>query len=442
MAPHEHMRSNPPRGVCHGGGALNVRRTRCCHLRGGLLWALRLPIWKIPAYNAGKRCKLKRLNGEDATIEPSGSSPNLQIAPTLSGLKLSHSRWLPTGGNMQSSSTKVWVVRAGRNSVYVEYFLEKRVVAIGWGEVGEIESTLPDVEIRRRFDEKWPSEKPRTRATWAAQVKRFLREVEEGDTVVTYDGGARLYHIGIVRSPAALDARVVDDQERQEFVRNVEWTDTCPRDNLSASTRNSLGSLATFFRVSTEAAVELQRSLSEEGAASLSDEGLSPISEQLDAVDILQEYISQSEQLVEDKIASLDWQQLQELVSGIMRGMGYRTRVSNLGSDRGVDVFASPDGLGLVEPRIFVEVKHRVGPVGAPLIRAFLGGRQQGDRCLYVSTGGFTKEARYEAARSSFPLTLVAMVELRELLVDYYETLDSESRSLVPLRKVFLPVSE
>ena len=341
---------------------------------------------------------------------------------------------------MQSSSANVWVVRAGRNGVYVEYFLEKGVVAIDWGEVGAIESTLSDVEIRRRFDEKWPTEKPRTRATWAAQVKRFLREVEEGDSVVTYDRGTRLYHIGIVRSPAALAARMVDDQERQEFVRNVDWTDTCPRDDLSASTRNSLGSIATFFRVSEEAAAELQRNLSEWGSASPSDEDMSPISDQLDAVEVLQEYISQSEQFVEDKIASLDWQQLQELVAGIMRGMGYRTRVSNPGPDRGVDVFASPDGLGLVEPRIFVEVKHRAGSVGAPLIRAFLGGRQQGDRCLYVSTGGFTTEARYEADRSSIPLTLVAMADLRELLVDYYETLDSESRALVPLRKVFLPV--
>ena len=343
---------------------------------------------------------------------------------------------------MQSPSTKVWVVRAGRNGVYAEYFLEKGVVAIGWGEVGEMEYTLPDVEIRRRFDEKWPTEKPRTRATWAAQAKRFLREVEEGDAVVTYDPETRLYHIGIVRSPAVLCPRIVDEQERQEFVRNVDWTGTCPRDDLSAGTRNSLGSIATFFRIPAEAAAELQRNLSEWGSTGPRDEDMSPISDQLDAVDILQEYISQSEQFVEDKIASLDGQQLQELVAGIMRGMGYRTKVSNPGPDRGVDVFASPDGLGLVEPRIFVEVKHRAGPVGAPLIRAFLGGRQQGDRCLYVSTGGFTKEARYEGDRSSIPLTLVDMADLRELLVDYYETLDSESRTLVPLRKVFLPVLE
>ena len=343
---------------------------------------------------------------------------------------------------MDSLSTKVWVVRAGPNGIYIEHFLEKGVAAIGWGEAGEIESTLPDVEIKRRFDKIWFDEKPRTRATWAAQVKRFLREVDEGDAVVTYDPGTRLYHIGIIRSQAELEARMVDDQERLEFVRKADWTGTRLRDDLSAGTRNSLGSLATFFRVSAEAAAELQRDVPEEEPESPSDEDLSFALDQLDAVDIFEDYISKSEQFVEDKIASLDAQQLQELVAGIMRGMGYRTRVSQPGPDRGVDVFASQDGLGLVEPRIFVEVKHRSGTVGAPLIRSFLGGRQPGDRCLYVSTGGFTTEARYEAERSSIPLSLVTMSDLRELLVDYYETLDSESRSLVPLRKVFLPVSE
>jgi len=48
-----------------------------------------------------------------------------------------------------------------------------------------------------------------------------------------------------------------------------------------------------------------------------------------------------------------------DLVAGVLRAMGYRTTVSAPGADRGVDIFASPDGLGLQEPRIFVEVKHR-----------------------------------------------------------------------------------
>ena len=95
---------------------------------------------------------------------------------------------------------------------------------------------------------------------------------------------------------------------------------------------------------------------------------------------------------------------MEHFVAGLLRAMGYRTTVSPTGADRGVDVFASPDGLGLEEPRVFVEVKHRrTEAMGAQALRSFLGGRTAGDRCLYVSTGGFTKDARYEADRSAVP---------------------------------------
>nr|WP_242588359.1 restriction endonuclease [Corallococcus macrosporus] len=55
--------------------------------------------------------------------------------------------------------------------------------------------------------------------------------------------------------------------------------------------------------------------------------------------------------------------------------MGYRTRVSEPGPDRGVDTFVSPDGLGLQKPHIFCEVKPGMGEeLGAQEIRFFLGG--------------------------------------------------------------------
>ena len=130
---------------------------------------------------------------------------------------------------------------------------------------------------------------------------------------------------------------------------------------------------------------------------------------------------------------------MQELVAGILEAMGYRTSVSRPGPDRGYDVFASPDGLGLEEPRIFVEVKHRPNTsIGAQDIRSFIGGRGAGDRCLYVSTGGFTKDARYEADRASVPLQLLGLVDLRKILVDYYDGLDEEIRSLLPLKRIYV----
>jgi len=78
--------------------------------------------------------------------------------------------------------------------------------------------------------------------------------------------------------------------------------------------------------------------------------------------------------------------------------------------------------------------------MGAPEIRSFLGGRKGGDRCLYVSTGGFTREARYEAERSSIPLTLITLRELRELVTQHYEELEATARALVPLRRMYWPM--
>jgi predicted Mrr-cat superfamily restriction endonuclease len=56
----------------------------------------------------------------------------------------------------------------------------------------------------------------------------------------------------------------------------------------------------------------------------------------------------------------------------------------------------------------------------------------------YVSTGGYSKEARYEADRSSIPINLLGIVELRKLLVEYYEKLDEDIKSLIPLKRIYV----
>ncbi len=76
---------------------------------------------------------------------------------------------------------------------------------------------------------------------------------------------------------------------------------------------------------------------------------------------------------------------------------------------------------------------------GSQQIRSFIGGRHKDDRGLYVSTGGFTKDARYEADRSTIPLTLWTLDDLVRALIENYEQVDIETKLLVPLKKTFLP---
>lgn len=97
--------------------------------------------------------------------------------------------------------------------------------------------------------------------------------------------------------------------------------------------------------------------------------------------------------------------------------MGYKTQVSPAGADRGKDIIASPDGFGFENPRIIVEVKHRREQMGSQQIRSFIGGRHKDDRGLYVSTGGFTKDARYEADGNAVNLLMTILICSHSILV-------------------------
>jgi restriction system protein len=123
-----------------------------------------------------------------------------------------------------------------------------------------------------------------------------------------------------------------------------------------------------------------------------------------------------------------------------LRAMGYKTRISPPGPDRGKDIIASPDALGFVGPRIVTEVKHRKGTMGAPEVRAFAGGLRNQDNGLYVSTDGFTREARYEADRANHPLTLMDSIDLGDAIVENYDRMDLETRTLLPFKKISWPV--
>jgi predicted Mrr-cat superfamily restriction endonuclease len=84
------------------------------------------------------------------------------------------------------------------------------------------------------------------------------------------------------------------------------------------------------------------------------------------------------------------------------------------------DVEASPDGLGLTDPHIIVELKYREGAMGSQVLRSFIAALRPRHKGLYVSTGGFAKEARYEADRANNQVSLIDSDELVNLIIHYY----------------------
>lgn len=332
-----------------------------------------------------------------------------------------------------------WLVRAGREAVFIDDFLEKGFVSMGLDDtIREVPLDISKKDLIAKFRAVYPGWRDQKINVAASQFIRFCTEPKKGDMVVTFDPGQRRYILGTIDG----DVRYSSEWGEQPYRRAVTWKSRVAREVLSVGTRNSLGAIQTLFRVPIDAAKDLVGHAIALTAPEAAPPQPAKVESKADAalLEDLQAIPRKAELFIEDQLANLDWEEMQELIAGILRAMGYKARVSPKGSDRGVDIFASPDGLGLQEPRIFVEVKHRLQtPMSADNLRAFLGGRKAGDRCLYVSTGGFTKEARYEAERSMTPLTLIDLPEVRKLFLEYYDRLDEAVRAYVPLQKIYWP---
>lgn len=287
------------------------------------------------------------------------------------------------------------------------------------------------IELKELIQENYPEYTKGQIISSAGQIYRFLIEFKKEDCVMTYNPSERTYSIGEIVSDYKYDEKICE----YHHVRDVKWLGKVQRDDLMTSSKNTLGATLTIFDIPKKTREDLFTLLAgkpiNKNDEETEDESLEIIKD---------DFLAKSHEFIKDKVLALDWEQMQELVAGILRAMGYKTRVSPRGADRGKDIIASPDGLGLENPKILVEVKHRQGSMRSQEIRSFLGGLRASDKGLYVSTGGFSKDAKYEAERANVPVTLVDSDMLVELIIQYYDNVDNETKTLVPLKKIYWPI--
>jgi restriction system protein len=128
----------------------------------------------------------------------------------------------------------------------------------------------------------------------------------------------------------------------------------------------------------------------------------------------------------------------QDLVASLLRAMGYHVSwVAPPGKDGGIDILAWTDPLGTRPPRIKVQVKRQATSVSVDGLRSFMALLGEDDVGLFISTGGFTKDAD-EAARTQEKrkVTLIDLEKLVDLWVEHYGKLSDEARRRLPLRPI------
>lgn len=343
---------------------------------------------------------------------------------------------------MNKKAYRIWMVRAGSGSFLIDEFLQQGIVAIGWRDLGRIDQNTSYQELKSTLVALYPDWSISKIGQSAGQIWRFFSEFKKGDKVVTYDSNARTYCMGVIQSEYHFNPEF-----QYPHYRKVSWEEfPVGRDYLKVESKNTLGSILTIFELSREIWTELEElqhpsMLSELAVREMEEEMERQEAQELEQ--LKKDAVFRSLEFIKDIISGLDWEEVERVIAGLMRAMGYKTRMTKRGSDLGSDIIASPDGLAMVEPIIKIEVKHRIkskDKISAPDLRNFIGGLRAPTKGIYVSTTGFSNEARYEAERATFPITLIDFDSLVELLIEYYETLDVETKSLVPLQKIYWPV--
>jgi restriction system protein len=142
---------------------------------------------------------------------------------------------------------------------------------------------------------------------------------------------------------------------------------------------------------------------------------------------------------IQEYLENINPYDFQNLVAGLLRGMGYHVAwISPPGPDKGLDIIAHSDPLGLKTPRIKVQVKRRSDRMNVDGVRSFMALLATGDVGLFISTGGFTRDAEQEArGQESRRITLVDLKRLFDLWIEHYDKIPEEYRRLLPLKPVY-----
>lgn len=138
-------------------------------------------------------------------------------------------------------------------------------------------------------------------------------------------------------------------------------------------------------------------------------------------------------------IKKLDPYEFQDMVAALLKGMGYFiSSKAAPGKDRGIDIVAYKDPLGAQLPRLKVQVKHTENATGRPDIQKFFGAISHDDIGIFVSSGGFSSDAKDEVrSHATAKVTLIDFGDMLNLWVKFYEKIDELEKRFLRLEPVY-----
>lgn len=113
-----------------------------------------------------------------------------------------------------------WIYSPGDKAYKWDEFYKTGVMAIGWGEIGDLKKFISKEEMKKKMKETYDPSRPYTNAALATW--QFANEMKPGDIVFAKKGMHQIIGRGIVKSDYIFDDSVEDEFKN---IRQVDWTD-------------------------------------------------------------------------------------------------------------------------------------------------------------------------------------------------------------------------
>ena len=327
---------------------------------------------------------------------------------------------------MANDELKIWGIHTKDDNL----FLKDNIIAIGWHEIGDLKRIDANREaFKEKYRDTYPDAKKGSVANGAGMLFRFCNEVQIGDYIVFPSKINREVNIGIVEGDYVYDPRQIEYVQ----TRKVKWLKHLPRTVFSQGALYEIGSAMSFFTVKNyadEFLAALDKDFKKNFSPDAEDDSIGATAEDIE--EITRDYI------LKELSRQLKGYDLENFVADLLSAMGYRTTVSPHGGDRGIDITAYKDEL---PPRILVQVKSQDGDVKETTIQSLKGAMREGDYGLFVTLSNYTKNAQKYLNNTPI-IRGINGTELVELVLKYYEDLSKKYRKMIPLKMVYIPVSE
>lgn len=330
----------------------------------------------------------------------------------------------------------LWVCKGGKRGERESRFQENNLVAIGFNLLDDLSDVHSKEQLKTLYEKAWPDASEGRKSNHVGQLYAFLKKVKIGDLVVVPMKTNGTIWIGKIKSEYKFREDLGSDMKH---TRDVIWLrKNVPRSNFDKAVLYTFGSAMTFSKAERHQAEEKVLALikekqrpgqiKEKKRSKALEEG--PLDLEELATNQLRDYISQK-----FKGHELAW-----LIAGILEAQGFKTAVSSPGPDGGVDITASSGSLGLLEPRICVQVKSQESPIDVRVYRELRDktNKMGATHGLLVSWGGFKNSINQEAKDDVFFIQLWGSSEVIEELLRNYPKLRPEIKSIIPLKQIWI----